>query len=650
MVTRVNGFSGMDIDSMVKSMMAAKRVPLDKLTQDKQLLQWTRESYRELNSKLYDFRQNKLIVKYGGNAALNANKAITTGNTDAVKAEALASANGINMEVSVSQLAARTTLQMNTGLGQGVPSVTSLAQLDGVDLFSLSEDARTEYLKKGFDVAINGVEFKDKDGKSLFNGLTSISTMVATINSHPTANAIASYDEITGKLSIASKTSGDPNPASGYKATRDVKVGDGSTLLALFTKRTVTEVETIGAGTSDGTKTLAHLQNLLDTTIEADAEKLKYKFSVNGESFSFDGTKSINDVVAEINAKSGTTKVQAEFTGGKLKLTADSGSEVKLGGDSFELLQLFKGVKPAVGSPSDYNVKTGQNAIVSINGELIKDTNDNVFTINGVQLTLLKETVIRGPVDPANPTAPPPITGDNTIKITTQSDPDKAIESIKGFIEDYNSLIKTLNSKIDEVKYRDFRPLTDEQKKELKEADIKTWTEKAQSGLLKNNDIIKNVLSQMRGVITEKLGPLSTLGITTGNYASDGMLVIENETKLKAAISANPQLALDLFQGPGNAVNDGIFDKMADKISAALSNIAERAGTNKNSMDLSSTFKEQSVMGKTMKGYNSRILLMQRNLANTENRYYKQFTAMETAMSKMQSQSSSLLSSMGQSS
>lgn len=64
MVTRINGFSGMDIDSMVKSMMAAKRVPLDKLNQDKQVLQWTREGYRELNSVLYDFRTNKLNDKY----------------------------------------------------------------------------------------------------------------------------------------------------------------------------------------------------------------------------------------------------------------------------------------------------------------------------------------------------------------------------------------------------------------------------------------------------------------------------------------------------------------------------------------------------------------------------------------------------------
>lgn len=67
-------------------------------------------------------------------------------------------------------------------------------------------------------------------------------------------------------------------------------------------------------------------------------------------------------------------------------------------------------------------------------------------------------------------------------------------------------------------------------------------------------------------------------------------------------------------------------------------------------MDLTSSFKEESVMGRTLKDYNRRIGVMNKNLVNAENRYYKQFTAMETAMSKLQSQSSSLLSSLGLSS
>ncbi|MHA6532724.1 flagellar filament capping protein FliD [Paenibacillus sp. BAC0078] len=630
MVTRVNGFSGMDIDSMVKSMMAAKRVPLDTLNQNKQILNWTREGYRELNSKLYDFRQNKLIstTKYGGSAALNANKAVVTGNTDAVKAEAQANAAGIDMKVSVTQLATRTSLTMKDGLGQGVSSSTSLAKLDGVDLSLLSDASRTEYLKKGFDVTINGENFKDADGNSLFNGLTSISTMVSTINSNAKANAIASYDELTGKLTIASKTSGDPKLATAaYDVKKDLTIGSGSTLLALFTKRTVTEVETNGPGITDGTKSLAFLQNKLDGTKLEDAEKLTYQFSVNNKWFAFDAKMTIDEMVTKINDETGTTGVQAQFTGGKLKLSAASG-EVKLGGNAYDLLKLFNGVKPAVSDPSDFDPKVaGQDAKVNINGVDLKDTSSNIITINGVQLTLLETTNKSGT--------------DVPFTIKTQTDPDKAVETINAFVEDYNELIKTLNAKVDEIKYRDFKPLTDDQKKAMTDDDIKTWTERAKSGLFKNNDILNSVLAEMRSVITEKLGSLSTLGITTGNYLENGKLVV-NQQKLKDAVNANPQLAMDLFQGPANAPKEGIFDKLADKIGSALDKISERAGTNKFSMDLSSSFKSESVMGKKLKEYDNKIYLMQKNLNEAENRYYKQFTAMETAMNKMQSQTSKL--------
>lgn len=623
MVTRVNGFSGMDIDSMVKSMMAAKRVPLDKLNQDKQLLQWQREGYRELNSKLYDFRTNKLITKYGGNAALNAQKAVVTGNTTAIKAEALATATGVDMEVIVNKLATRETYE-TPGLGQGKPATMSLASLDGVDLSSMSATEQTEYLKKGFDISINGETFKDKDGKSIFNGLTSISTLVATINSTSKANAIASYDEITGKLTIASKTSGeDGSVTMGTPAS-------SNTLLGLFSKSNVVETNKL-TGVTTAT-TVTELINKRDGTSLVDADVKDIKFTINGKELVVKGSDSITTIMNTINGAG--AKVNASFTtDGTLKLVGDSGGDVILGGESYGFMKLFNGKQS---NPADNNSITktidGTNAEVTINKVKMDNVNSNTFTINGVQLTLQELTK-----KDANSV-------DIPVIIKTQTDPEKAVESIKGFVEDYNSLVVSLNAKIDEAKYRDFRPLTDEQKSALKDDDIKTWTEKAKSGLLKNDDIIKSVLSEMRAIITEKLGPLSTLGITTGNYMENGKLIIKDEAKLKSAISANPQLAMDLLQGPASAPKEGILDKMADKVSAAIDKISERAGTNRFSMDLTSTFKEESVMGKKMKLYNTRITSMLTMLNNAETRYYKQFSAMETAMNKLQSQSNSLFS------
>jgi flagellar hook-associated protein 2 len=299
-------------------------------------------------------------------------------------------------------------------------------------------------------------------------------------------------------------------------------------------------------------------------------------------------------------------------------------------------MSLFKGTKSYTGGIDTLEETAGLDAKVNVNGKDLDNIKSNTFTLNGFQLTL--QSVTKGADGVDNPTI-----------IKNQSDPDKALESIKSFIEDYNSLIKALNSKVDETKYRDFKPLTDEQKKELKETEINTWTEKAKSGLLKNDDIIKSVLSEMRQVITDKLGPLSALGITTGNYAENGKLVIANETKLKGMISDNPQLALDLFQGPANAPKEGLFNQLADKVSNAIEKVYQRAGTNRYTTDLTSAFRDENIMGRKMKDYNSRILMMQTNLQRTEDRYYKQFAAMEAAMNKMQTQSSSLFSSLGQS-
>lgn len=516
MVTRVNGFSGMDIDSMVKDMMKAKRVPLDKLNQDKQILQWTREGYRELNSKLYDFRTNKLGTKYGVSTAMNAQKAVTSGNTDALTASARAEATGVDMTVSISTLATYTTLETQ-GIGSGKTGLVKLGDLDTTDQSGFTDEQKAEYAKKGYSLTINGVSFEDKDGNSLFTKDTTISSMISTINANPKANVVASFDEVAGKLIFRSKTSGAP---------------------------------VTGSDSTDG-------------KIDIGTDPLKNK-----------------------------------------------------------VLSFFNGVDKTT---------TGVDAAVTINGKNLTYKSNNI-TVNGIDLTLQKVTTGAGNVD-------------NPVKITTQTDPQKALDSIKGFIEDYNSLISALNSKIDEQKYRDFKPLTDDQKKDMKDDDIKSWTDKAKSGLFKNDDIISSVLSGMRSILTEKLGPLSTMGITTGNYMENGKLVLD-EDKLKKALADNPKGAMELFQGTASSPKDGIFRRMQDQITSAIEKMSDRAGTNRFSMDLSSAFKDESVMGRKMKDYNNRIATLITNLNNTEDRYYKQFTAMETAMSKLNSQASSLISSM----
>lgn len=604
MVTRINGFSGMDIDGMVKSMMAAKRVPLDKLQADKQLLEWKRDSYREINSKLYEFKTNKLIDKYGVNSALNANKAVITGNTNAIKAEATAEANGTEMKLSIERLATRATIE-TSGIGSGKTSSTMLAQIANEKLGTLLPNEQEALLDKEFVLTINGETFKDTSGKSLFNGRTTIATMVSTINANSKANAIASYDEISGKLIIRSKTSG---------ATGKVEIGASGDngVIGLFNGFPKASIETRGIG--GGYQTTDTLSQILG------ADPLKeYTLKINDVDFKFFGSASIDSILTKIESDS-EAKASFDSSTGKLIFTSktkDTGGTVKFGNESGQntLLDLF-------------NQTLGVNAQVTINGTKF-DKDSNNFTLNGVALTLLTTT-------PA---------GESTT-ITTQTDSAKAIDTIKGFIEDYNSILQLMNKKTSEVKYRTFAPLTDEQKKDMKEADIKAWTEKAQSGLLKNDDILKSMASSMRMIITGSLGDLDSMGITTGKYFEGGKLYL-NESKLKKAIADNPQRILDVLQGPASDPSSGLFDKIAEKANKALEMISEKAGTDRFSASLTGTYKAESFIGRTLKGYNSRLEVMQKNLNNAENRYYKQFSAMETAMNKLNAQSSNLLSSMG---
>ena len=61
---RISGLaSGIDTDTMVKQLMQAERIPLDKLKQNKQTLEWKRDDYRSINTLLTNFRQDVFNMK-----------------------------------------------------------------------------------------------------------------------------------------------------------------------------------------------------------------------------------------------------------------------------------------------------------------------------------------------------------------------------------------------------------------------------------------------------------------------------------------------------------------------------------------------------------------------------------------------------------
>lgn len=489
---RISGLaSGMDVDSLVQQMMKAARSPLDKLSQQKQTIDWKRDYYRQINSQLVDFRNNKLW-NYKRSSELNPYKSEVTGDKEAISVKASPNATQVKMTVEVSQMATQRSTTSIDSLGAGISKKTTIGTLKNI--------AEEEFTLTITRAGVDPVTLK-------FAKSETIDSVIRKINSDTKANAIAAFDEATGKITLKSKEFGN----------KDVTFG--------------------------GTLT-----------------------------------------------------------------------------DAFNLTGPYEG---------------GDQAEVKINGKDLS-YNSNVFTINGVEITLLDTT------ETANPSI-----------VTTKTDSTKILETVKSFIKDYNAVLDTINGKLNEERYRDYSPLTEEQKSEMKEDDIKRWQEKAQSGLLRGDEILTSAVWNMRdafvkaGVNGTTLN-LSSVGITTGQYYENGKLVLDEagETKLKKAIEDNPETVMELLIGPEGT--SGFFNTLYDNLMAPLEAISERAGTSKFSTSVTESFNTESVMGKELKDVNNRISSLQKRLTTLESKYYSQFTAMETAINKMNSQSSSITSLLSQ--
>ncbi|WP_141506456.1 flagellar filament capping protein FliD [Paenibacillus luteus] len=353
-------------------------------------------------------------------------------------------------------------------------------------------------------------------------------------------------------------------------------------------------------------------------------------------------TTTLASLVADINTVSNATGMKASYDPGTKKMYFTSTQSGKLADDGIKLelkdvvLKDENGTAPSLQSllkVGSGNVASanGVNAQVRLNGSAsIDEFSSNNFTVAGISYNIKQET-----------TAP--------INITVTKDTDAAFDKIVKFVDKYNSLISEVNKKLNEKKYRDFQPLTADERKDLKEDEIKQWEEKAKSGTLRGENLLLKGLSDLRfamsstvsGLPEGQLRNLSDIGISnanvngktiSGSFADGGMLYID-ETKLKKALSEKPEEVLNLFKTDGETSSqDGIATRLYDKASALFAQVTEKAGT-------ANAIEDRYEIGKTTKDINEQITRMTRRLEDLEARYYKQFTAMETVLNKMNSQS-----------
>lgn len=275
----------------------------------------------------------------------------------------------------------------------------------------------------------------------------------------------------------------------------------------------------------------------------------------------------------------------------------------------------------------------GQDAIVELNGATFTSASNN-FQINGLTIT-------------ANQ-----LTGaDEEISITTNTDTQGIYDMIKGFFTEYNTLIKEMDSLYNADSAKGYEPLTDDEKEAMTDKEIEKWEEKIKKALLRRDDTLQSVSDSIKNAfqksyeINGKKYSLSSFGIKTGGYFTSGdneksIFHIDGDSKDSTSSGNTDKLMATIASDPDTVCE--FFNKLADGVYAELSN--KMKGT---TLSSAYTVYNDKSMKNEYNEYTKTIKSWEEKIESYEEKYRKQFTAMEKALATLNSNSSSLTGLLG---
>ena len=108
---RISGLAtGMDTESIIRDMMKAHRIPMEKITQKKQYMEWQLDDYRSVNRDLYA-RYNNLFDTIMKESTFNAEEDEYIESRMLLALRALNATSEFSGTIEVNRLATQATLQ-----------------------------------------------------------------------------------------------------------------------------------------------------------------------------------------------------------------------------------------------------------------------------------------------------------------------------------------------------------------------------------------------------------------------------------------------------------------------------------------------------------------------------------------------------------
>ena len=684
---RITGLAtGLDMDEVIKESMRPYRVKIQQQQQQKEIVEIKQKLYRDVLKDSREFYNKYFDVSKSDSIVLSKNwSTIKFESSDSNVVSVSANSEAVNKNFTITGSSATATkATLTEGIGEGDKIV-----VDGKE-FTLSgstdrervSNLNKELEKAGIKVCVSYTDFAGSvDGENK-KGLIFESTVLGEKGSFTLGGSVHSVniEEVKGSNATEAKFTG--ITIKNIRDSKEIKIGDKVIGLNLDSSKEYTKDELVSELNKkleeekidfrakvdeDNNVTLVSTKSgeltdlpTLEITLENNsivngafengnnATKSITSLSlseIEGKVLFIDGKKvefSLKDSILDVDALNKSLEeknlnVSAEIKDGKLSLISKTSGESK-SLDISVIEEPAEGFTPIIqGKDANIIIKDSKGGVYTHKGD------SNVVTLDGVTFKFDGEIPADG------------------IKITSKKDSTKTKEMVVNFFNDYNKLMEKLNTLTMEKRDRSYSPLTDEQKKEMSESEIKLWNERVEKGQLSRDSDLSRIINSLKNAMTtmvdgidinlEDIGikPVSDYGgVKNGTFTID-------ENKLTAALEEDPNKVMRLFTAtPTDSKNltsaeknskSGIAQRLKsilyDETMTVSARLLKKAGYE------GTTTVTNNELTKSIEKYERKVKDMEKAFSKKEQALYSKYATLETMMNQLNSQQSYLLSQLG---
>ncbi len=699
MAIRLSGMvSGMDTESLVSALVSSYKLKKDNLVKAQTKLSWKQEKWKTMNTSIYGFYSGKLSsARFSTSYNL---KTSTVSNDKYAKVSASSSAVSGTQRLKVNHLAATgyltggkitatdkskvtgsTKLSDIIGTKDGSISVKTSSGIKSIDI---TEDMNVSQFTAKLKEAGLNANFDDNNGRFFIsakesgkdndfsltandaNGLNALKALgIYTVNDTDKAEYIrlaalkegtdAYNTELESMYTKATAKDTAKSYADKYNAAKeklDALAADDTwdhsytldeyvaklktetpDLLNAYDKYKKEKVDSEGNTVKDSDGNVVYEYDT--EAMEKDGVKDEYEAAVKKKASNEslikvydDNSKVIRDTKDYVTIGDDGKAVADASNANVLQEVSDTNADRQAKAKALldSKIAMASNVTGSASSSGAVRI-TGQDSEIELNGATFTN-NSNNYSINGLTIEAME------------------VTGNDEVTITTNTDVDGIYDMIKGFLKDYNDLVKSVDVAYNAASSKGYEPLTSDEKDAMSDDEVKKWEEKIKDSLLRKDSTLGSVLDTMKNdmaksfKVGDKSYSLSSFGIATlgyfnspenetGVYHIDGdkddSKTSANTDKLREMISNDPDTVISFF----SQLSTQLYTDLGKKMAASSTSSAY---TIYNDKQMNTQYSE----------YNTKISAAEDKVTTWEDYYYSKFSAMESALAKMNAQSSSL--------